>query len=135
MKLVYGPKGTGKTKTVIGDANSVVETAKGHVVFITDTSRYTYDIKYQIRFIDITTYEILSEDAFAGFIKGIVAANSDNEYIYIDGISRMTDKSLAELQDFFAMIEKLEKEFSVNFIFTASCSKEEMPVFLKKYID
>ena len=49
MKIVYGPKGTGKTKVVIADANALVESAKGHVVFITDTNRYMYDLKYQIR--------------------------------------------------------------------------------------
>ena len=29
MKIVYGPKGTGKTKVVIADANALVESAKG----------------------------------------------------------------------------------------------------------
>ena len=58
MKIVYGPKGTGKTKIVIADANAQVDSAKGHVVFITDTNRYMYDLKYQIRFIDVKGYEI-----------------------------------------------------------------------------
>ena len=135
MKIVYGPKGTGKTKIVIADANAQVDSAKGHVVFITDTNRYMYDLKYQIRFIDVKGYEIGCENEFVGFIKGIVAANSDNEIIYVDGIARITGHELSELGDFFAMIERLEKAFSVSFVFTCSAAKEDLPPFLAKYLD
>ena len=41
MKIIYGSKGTGKTKIVIDEANALVEKAKGHIVFITDTKRYS----------------------------------------------------------------------------------------------
>ncbi len=135
MKIVYGPKGTGKTKVVIADANALVESAKGHVVFITDTNRYMYDLKYQIRFIDVKGYNIRCENEFVGFIKGIVAANSDNEYIFIDGIARITGNALSDLGEFFAMVERLEKDFSVCFVFTCSAAKEDLPEFLKKYVD
>ena len=50
MKIIYGPKGTGKTKTIIECANKALDQAKGHVVFITDTTRYTYDLSNQIRY-------------------------------------------------------------------------------------
>ena len=135
MKIVYGPKGTGKTKIVIDEANGIIDSAKGHVVFITDTNRYMYDLKSQIRFIDLGKYGINCESCFAGFIKGVVAANFDNEFIYVDGIARITGKSLSELGNLFSAVEALEKEFSVSFIFTCSCSKEELPDFLKKYVD
>ena len=78
MKIIYGPKGTGKTKIIIDSANEVAETAKGHVVFITDTNRYNHDIKYKIRLLDVSKFDIKSEDGLRGFIKGIVAANGGN---------------------------------------------------------
>ena len=133
MKIVYGPKGTGKTKIVIDQANATVDSAKGHVVFITDTNRYMYDLKYQIRFIDTKVYGVKCENELTGFIKGIVAANSDNEYIYIDCIARIANKPLSELGKFFELIENLEKQFNVSFVFTCSAAKEELPEFLKKY--
>ena len=135
IRVLIGPKGTGKTKIVIDEANGIVESAKGHVVFITDTKRYTYDLKYQIRFLDVTEFDISGEETFEGFIKGIVAANSDNEFIYIDGIARITKTPLEGLEKFFALVEKLEKAFEVNFIFTCSCEKDELPAFVKKYAD
>ena len=47
IKLVYGSKGTGKTKQLIDAANMNVQNAKGVSVFITDTKRYMYDLKPQ----------------------------------------------------------------------------------------
>lgn len=135
MKIVYGPKGTGKTKIVIDQANALIDSAKGHVVFITDTNRYMYDLKNQIRFINLSEYEVVTEESLIGFIKGIVAANYDNEYIYVDGIARITKKQLSELGDFFALIETLEKNSSVSFVFTCSAEKTDLPEFLKKYVD
>ncbi|MBE7087379.1 MAG: ATP-binding protein [Clostridiales bacterium] len=135
MKIFYGPKGTGKTKAIIDDANKRLETAKGHVIFITDTNRYTYDLKYQIRFLDVTQFAIQGMDGLRGFLKGIVAASGDNEYIYLDGIARIADKPLSELGNVFAAMEKLEKDFDVKFVLTCSASKEDLPDFVLKYVE
>lgn len=135
MKIFYGPKGTGKTKAIIDDANAAVEKAKGHVVFITDTNKYTYDLTYKIRLLDVTRFAIQGQDGFRGFVKGIVAANGDNEYIYIDGIARITGKPLSELENIFAAMEKLEKDFNVKFVLTCSAAKEDLPEFILKYVD
>ena len=135
MKIFYGPKGSGKTKAIISDANAAVEKAKGHVVFITDTNKYTYDLTYKIRLLDATRFAIQGQDGFRGFVKGIVAANGDNEYIYIDGITRITGKPLSELENIFAAMEKLEKDFNVKFVLTCSASKEDLPEFVLKYVD
>lgn len=135
MKIIYGPKGTGKTKAIIDMANATLDQAKGHVIFITDTNRYTYDLKYQIRFLDVTQFAIQGMDGFRGFIKGIVAASGDNEYIFLDGIARITGKPLNELENIFSAMEKLEKDFAVKFIVTCSAAKEDLPEFVLKYVE
>ena len=135
MKIFYGPKGTGKTKAIIDCANAALETAKGHVIFITDTKRYTHDINYKIRFIDVTDFDIKCAGGFRGFVKGIVAANGDNEYVYIDGIARITNKPLAELGNLFEAMGKLEDAYGVKFIVTCSAAKEDLPDFVLKYVD
>ncbi len=135
MKIIYGPKGTGKTKTILDSANKVLDSAKGHVIFVTDTTRYTYDLNNQIRYLDVTGYDIVCEGGFRGFIKGLVAANGDNEYIFIDGISRITGKPLGELEKIFVAMEKLEELYSVKFVLTCSCAKEDLPAFILKYVD
>ncbi len=135
MKIIYGPKGTGKTKAIIDGAKSALDTAKGHVVFITDTNRYSFDLNYQIRFLNTEDFEIVGMDGFRGFLKGIVAASGDNEYIFIDGIARITDKPLCELQNIFSSMEKLEKDYDVKFVLTASAAKEDLPDFILKYVE
>ncbi len=134
MKIIYGPKGTGKTKLIIDSANDALNTAKGHVVFITDTKRYNYDLKYTIRLLNVKEFGINTVDGLNGFIKGVVASNGDNEFIYIDGIARITGKSLAEMQDVFASMEALEKDAGVKFVITCSAAKEDLPDFVAKYV-
>ena len=135
MKIIYGPKGTGKTKAIIENANSALETAKGHVIFVTDTTRYTHDIKYPIRFLDVTGFDVKSIDGLNGFLKGIVAANGDNEYIFLDGIARITGAELKDLEVIFTAMEKLEKDYGVKFVVTCSAGKEDLPNFVLKYVD
>ncbi len=134
MRIIYGPKGTGKTKIIIDSANETLETAKGHIVFITDSKKNSINLKYQIRFLDTSEFAIQGQDGFRGFLKGIVAANGDNEYIYIDGIARITEKPLGELENIFDAMEKLENDFGVKFVLTCSAAKEDLPDFVLKHV-
>ena len=134
IRVICGPKGYGKTKIIIDEANEAVKKADGHVVFITDTKRYMYDLVHDIRFIDTNDYSVTGEDAIRGFIKGIVACNSDTQYIFIDGIARMVGKPLSEMAAFFYMIEKLADQYNLNVVFTASCERTELPEFVAKYL-
>ncbi len=134
MKIIYGPKGTGKTKAIIDLANDTLASAKGHILFITDNSKNSINLKHQIRFIATKEFDIQGMDGFRGFLKGLVAANGDNEYIFIDGIARITGKGLCELDNIFGAMEMLESEFGVKFVLTCSSSKEDLPEFVLKHV-
>ena len=73
IKVIYGAKGTGKTKQMIDAANEAVNTAKGHLVFITDTKRGMYDLEREVRFIDVTDFDVAGEAALCGCTKGVSA--------------------------------------------------------------
>ncbi|MGN0817633.1 MAG: hypothetical protein ACI4L9_01570 [Candidatus Coproplasma sp.] len=133
IKIICGPKGTGKTKQIIQAANSNVAVAKGLSVFITDTNRYMYDIVRDVRFIDVNDYMVAGEDAFCGFVKGVVAGNHDTEYVYIDGIARITGKPLSELAATFYMLDKISNDSGLVITITCSCDKSELPDFIAKY--
>ncbi len=133
IKLIYGPKGTGKTKKLIDSANAEAQTAKGLSVFITNTKRYMYDLNRAVRFIDVNDWDIAGEDALCGFVKGVAACNGDNEHIYIDGIARIAGKELADLAGIFYMLDKISGENGITITITCSCTKEEMPDFVAKY--
>ena len=133
IKLIYGPNGTGKTKQLIDAANANAQDAKGLSVFITDTKRYMYDLKRNIRFVDVKDWNITGEDALCGFVKGIAAGNGDHEFIYIDGIARIAGKELQGLAGIFYMLDKVSSENGLTFYITCSATKEELPDFVAKY--
>lgn len=133
IKIICGPKGTGKTKQIIQSANTNAETAKGVSVFVTDTKRYMYDLNRAVRFIDVNDYAVAGEDALCGFIKGIAAANHDTEYVYLDGIARIAGKNLNELAAIFYMLDKISNDSGMVVTVTCSCDKSELPDFIAKY--
>ncbi len=134
IKIIYGPKGTGKTKHLIDVANSNATDAKGLSVFITDNKRCMYDLHRSVRFIDTTDYQVAGEEALCGFVKGVAACNSDHEYIYVDGVSRITGKPIAELAGIFYMLDKVAGENNITIYITCSCEEADLPEFVKKYL-
>ena len=134
VKIICGPKGSGKTKRIIDAANEAVAVAKGNLIFITDTKRYMYDLKREIRFIDTSDYSIAGEDALCGLIKGVVAGGYDNEYVYVDGIARIAGKAIRDMAQFFYMMEKVAQMRDLKLYITCSCAEEELPDFAKKYL-
>ncbi|HIX09323.1 MAG TPA: hypothetical protein H9683_03990 [Firmicutes bacterium] len=134
VKVICGPKGSGKTKRIIDAANEAVAVAKGNLIFITDTKRYMYDLKREIRFIDTSDYSIAGEDALCGFIKGVIAGGYDNEYVYVDGIARIAGKAIKDMAQFFYMMEKIAQMRDLKLYITCSCAEEDLPDFAKKYL-
>ena len=134
IKIIFGPKGSGKTKRIIDAANAAVADAKGHLIFITDTKRYMYDLKRDVRFIDVTDYAVAGEDALCGFIKGAIACNYDNEYIFVDGVARIAGKDLKDMAAFYYMLDKLSETNGITIYVTCSCAKEDLPDFVAKYL-
>ena len=134
IKIIYGAKGTGKTKQLITLANDNAKDAKGLSVFITDNKRCMYDVARNIRFIDVADWNVAGEDALCGFVKGVAACNSDHEYIYIDGVARITGKAIGDLAGMFYMLDKISTENDITVVLTCSCGEEELPDFVKKYL-
>ncbi len=131
LKLIYGPKGTGKTKQIIEQANAAAEKAKGNVIFISKEKTYSVNIDFNVKCINTDEYDINSAEALRGFINGLAAANYDTEYVFIDGLARITKTDLSELEAVFVSAAKLT---DISFVFTVSATKENLPVFLQKYI-
>ena len=91
IKLIYGPKGFGKTKIMLDDVNAAAAKAKGNVVFITDKRMCSVAIDLNVRCVYTEEYTIDTLDGIEGFVKGLIAGNHDIENIFIDGILRIKD--------------------------------------------
>ncbi len=135
IKIIYGGKGTGKTKRIIESVNSSLTSRKGDVIFLAATSRYRTEINASIRFIDTNDVGIQTKTGLIGFVKGLLSGNYDIEAIYIDGMYKMMNVALddADVAEFMLALESLAT--NVEFILTANCDKEELPTFLAKYIE
>lgn len=133
IKLIYGPKGSGKTKRIIAQANEALTNAKGDVVYITDTNEYTRVIDVKIRYQSANEKRINSPEELLAFIKGMISMDYDIEKVFIDGIARITNVELDVLEHFFKRLNKLTEEYGCDFIFTISSSLEDMPPYLQAY--
>ena len=139
IQLITGNKGTGKTKAIIDIANDHVDTAKGDIVFLTDTDRYMYSLRYQVRAMNTSdlkrgTEAVVREDMLVGYIYGVLAGNHDIESMYIDGAHRMLGRDVSEMEHFFSDLEEIAEKTDTKFIVTVSQEDEELPEFLKKYL-
>jgi len=132
IRLIYGKKGSGKSKQLLGMANAEADTANGNIVYIDDNNRCMYDLKYQIRFINITEYEIGSVDSLYGFICGLVAGDFDIHSLYIDGLKKILYREDADMEALLGRIDKVLKDKQAYIIY--SC-EDDVPENLKKYID
>lgn len=136
VRFISGSKGTGKTKVIIDMANDNVETAKGDIVFLTDTDRYMYSLRYQVRVVNATQLkksDVISEESLIGFIRGLLAGNHDIETLYIDGAHRMLKKTVHEMEDFFKDLREIAKDTQTQFVLTVSEDEANFPEFLKDF--
>ena len=134
IHLIYGAKGSGKTKKIIDMANNNINDANGDIVFITDTNRYMFDIKYQIRVVNTVDHHITSEEGLVGFLKGLIAGNHDIKHIYIDGAHRIIKKDIDEMLSFYSELEGIANRQDIEFVISVSKDLADFPELLKKYI-
>ena len=134
IQVIYGAKGTGKTKQIVDQANDFAKTAKGVVVYLDRTNHRLHDLHRNVRLVDASYYDLKSQRDILSFIKGMLAANFDIDHVYIDGIARLLDCNVAELGELYEGLELISKEHNVNFVITASGAKEDLPPFITKHI-
>ena len=135
IHIIYGAKGTGKTKLLIDKANADAQSSHGEVVFLADTNRYMYDLKYVVRFVNVCEYEIQTEIGLLGFIRGILAGNKDVKSIYIDGAHRMSNRDIADMTWCYNKLEELAAKNECEFTLSVSCANENLPEYLTKSTD
>ena len=134
IRLICGPKGTGKTKTILEAVNACVDTAKGDIVFITQKKFETTRVNFNVRVVYTDEFSVVGAEQLRGFIKGLFAGNSDIEYIYIDGLMRIVGID-ADVTELFKDIVELEKQYGFKAIITISKYKEELPEFVRGFAE
>ena len=134
LKLIYGPKGSGKTKMLIGMVNEAVKATNGNVVCIEKGIKLRFDINYNVRLINTDEYLIDDAQSLFGFLSGIIASNHDVTEIFIDSALKICQNDMPAFETAVNEMEQLANKTNVNIIITSSIPKGQEPESLKKYI-
>lgn len=134
IKIIYGEKGSGKTKQIIEEANLAARNSNGCVVYIDKNNDRMMDLVHQVRLINAAEYGINNPNSFIPFIKGMLAANSDIDTLFIDGMAKITNTDINSMQEIYDNMEIIHKLYGVSFVITVSAKQEALPPFIKKYI-
>ncbi len=127
IKLIIGKKGSGKTKKLIDLVNSTATTSKGNVVCIEKGDTLTFSISHKVKLIDIEAYGASGYGEYYGVLCGICAGNHDVTDIFGDATLRIGTRNYDELADFLDRVSALAEDTHVNFAFTVSCDKADLP--------
>lgn len=127
ISVIYGAKGSGKTKRIVSAANTAADNANGQVMFITDNNE-SLGIAPNIKFINVAEYGVRNTYELSGFLKGMLATNFDIQYVFIDGLSRLLAVEPTALKPIFDTMEKYEETS-----FTVTVSADKVPNFIEKY--
>ncbi|NLT98751.1 MAG: hypothetical protein GXW96_11480 [Christensenellaceae bacterium] len=130
IHVIYGKKGSGKSKRLLDMANAEVEKTAGNIVYLDDNNRCMYDLKYQIRFINTSDYSIDNTDKLYGFVCGILSRDFDISTVYIDGLKKIVGKE----ENLEKLIKKLDKVFDGINAYIVISGSEDVPEYLKKYV-
>lgn len=127
VQLIVGTKGTGKTKKMIDLANETVTSSKGSIVFINKNQRLTYDLKHDIRVVCMEDYpEIDNSDEYIGFLYGILSADHDIEYIFIDSILKHAEINVEDVPEFLNRIKKIAEQHGPKFVVSLSAELADL---------
>ena len=129
IKIIIGRKGSGKTKKLVELVNAAANESLGNVVCIEKGDTLTYSVTHKARLIDADAYGISGYGEYFGMLAGIKSGNHDVTHIFGDATLRIGTRDYDELVAFFERLGKIE---DVEFLFTVSADKEELP---KKLFD
>ena len=129
IKIIIGRKGSGKTKKLVDLVNEAANTSLGNVVCIEKGDTLTYSLTHKARLIDADAYGISGYNEYYSMLAGIKSGNHDVTHIFGDATLRIGTRDYDELYAFF---ERLGKIDDVEFLFTVSADKEDLP---KKILD
>lgn len=133
IKVLYGKKGTGKSRRLIAMANEANAERSENSVFIDKDCDRMYELNRSIRFINSSDFNISGPKMFTGFASGIAAQDFDLEAIYINSLMKVVKHPLDELADMFDYLNSFSEKNNVALYISVS-SEDEVPDFLEKYL-
>lgn len=134
VQLIVGKRGSGKTRQLLEKANHAVKEAKGSVDYLDKSAQHMYELNNRIRLINVNEFPVESEDAFVGFVSGIISQDHDLEYMFLDSFLKLAGLEGKDISDCVKKIELLSEKYKVTFVLSVSMDAEELPESMKKNV-
>jgi serine kinase of HPr protein (carbohydrate metabolism regulator) len=128
-----GPKGSGKSKTLISLVSEAVTNEEGSVVCIVKDDRYNYSVEHSVRLINSQEFVLNGASELYGFICGIISMNFDVSHIFIDSVTKIMNSSIADIDEIIPYLESLSEKMKINFTIVVSGDQAEANELTKKY--
>ena len=134
IQIIAGEKGKGKTKILIEKANTAVKEAKGSIVYLDKSNKHMYELSNKIRLINVKDYCIENFSEFLGFVCGLISQDHDLEAVYLDSFLGIANTGISNVSHIFEKLERVSKEFNVDFVISISLNEIDLPDSFKKSI-
>ncbi len=109
IKYILGPKGSGKTRWLIDNANEDIKSGNGNIAFVEFDDDHIFSLDYNVRLINADDFRLNDKESFYGFICGLMAMDYDLEKIYIDGLYKIIKLNIEDLEFLKNKLEKVEE--------------------------
>lgn len=134
VKILAGKEGSGKTKHLLKMANEQVKTTNGNIVYLDTDKRHIYDLKHEIRFLNMEEFPIDKPEEFVGFLCGIISNDYDIQTIYVDGLYNMVEMNEIDALSCINKLESVASKFDIEFRIGMNYLGDEIPAGIKKYV-
>lgn len=134
VKILAGKEGSGKTKHLLKMANEQVKSTTGNIVYLDSDKRHIYDLKHEIRFLNMEEFPIEKPEEFVGFLCGIISNDYDIETIFVDGLYNMVDMNEIDALACINKLENIAKKFDIEFRIGMNYEGKEVSPEIQKYV-
>ena len=131
VQLIVGKKGKGKTKQLLDRDNSQIKEISGNIVYLDKSTKHMYELNNKVRLVDVSQCMVENSGEFLGFVSGIISQDHDLQQMYFDSFLKIACLKDEDLVATIEKLEKLSKNFEVDFILSISLDEEELPADLK----
>ncbi len=132
VKFILGEKGAGKTKWLIDNANIEMKKGNGNIAFIDVDDDHIFTLDYNVRLINAMEFNIRNIESFYGFLCGIIGMDYDVEKVYVDGIYKIMDITMEDIESLLEKLTKIGDKFETEFYINVDYTLGEMPEHLKE---
>lgn len=120
VQLIVGKKGKGKTKQLLDRVNSQIKEISGNIVYLDKSTKHMYELNNKVRLVDVSQCMVENSGEFLGFVSGIISQDHDLQQMYFDSFLKIACLKDEDLVATIEKLEKLSKNFEVDFILSIS---------------